>query len=340
MEKKENGLISYLVVIFTILIFAVVLIFCLGRIAEIITEKTDSYYLGYFKNEEPGFSSPWYEKGLHRVDEAFVYGLNKSDKNTVYAIGSSFTSNNINDETVDLNDYDIAFMVCGNGNYKSNKILFNLLESESLIKPDDIVKYEVSYSTFRDVSNTITESVLNKWGKYSVDDELHVTKNSSIFAPVYNINIELIKIQNLWELLVSFWEQNNHPSRYPDPKGYANYKNNYFNYDAVADSCYICEVFEEQVISDISEINGKCNTIIELSPIPQGLIETEFGTEVNRYIDEDLIPYLEKNNIKYIDLRFDYDDSDFADGVHLSYKSTIEYTKKLNDYLNFVIDTY
>lgn len=334
MDKKENFLTKYFLALLSVFLLAVLIIFSLGKISEKITEKTDSFYFDYYLNEEPGFSSPWYKKGLHRVDESFIYSLKKTDKKTLYAIGSSFTSNNINDETVDLNGYDYKCLVCGNGNYRSSKILYNLGKKADIFKPEDIIKYEVSYSSFRDNNNTITESVVNKWGKYSVNDDLEIKENPKVFDLAYRLNIELIKIQNVWELVCSYFEQQTHKERYPTPRGYGNYKNYYFNYESVADSCFICEEYEKTVLNDIDEINSNYTTTVEISPLQEGLLNTEFGTEVNRFIEEDLIPYLDKKGISYIDYRFDYDDSEFADGVHLSYKSTIKHTEKLNQFIN------
>lgn len=337
MNNKKETIINYIKIVIITIVLMVSIVFFLGKISEKITNKTNEYYMDYFINEVKGFSSPWYERGLHRVDEAFIYSLNKTDENTVYIIGSSLSSNNLNDDTVSFNGYIHKNLVCGNGSYRSNRILYNLLKKLSLCKDKDIVKYEVSFSTFRDVNKTITETVLDKWGKYSVDENLNIIENSACLSPIYAINVELIKIQNVWELITSFWEQNNHKEWYPSPRGYANYKNNYFSYDAVADSCCFMDEYAESVMGDIKDINENYNEVVEISPIPDGLLNTEFGQTLNNFIEDELIPYLNDNNIRYLDLRYDYSDEEFADGVHLSYKATKKYTNTLNEYINSVI---
>ena len=162
------------------MVISIALIFALGKLSEIITDYANRYYMSYYTEEIPGFSSPWYINGLHRVDEAFLLNLKSTNDNTVYAIGSSLTSNDINDETVDLNGYVLKKLVCGNGSHRSNRILYNLGEESGIYKDKDIIKYEVSYSTFRNVEKTITESILDKWGKYSVDENLEITVKPAV----------------------------------------------------------------------------------------------------------------------------------------------------------------
>ena len=337
-EENKKGIISYLVIGISIVIIAVILIFALGKCSELVTEYANNYYRQFFIDEEPGFSSPWYVKGLHKVDEAFIYSTKPIKGNAVYVVGSSVSSNSIDEETESLDDgYVYRTLVCGNGCHRSNRILINLGREAGLFKLDDIIKYEVSFSTFRDVEKTISETVIDKWGKYSVNDDLSIDENTVFLAPLYAINIELIKIQNTWELITSWWEQTNHEDRYPLPRGYGNFKNNYFNYDAVADSCNYSDKYAESVIEDIDGLHEEYNTVVEISPIPRGLLETEYGQKLNTFIEQELIPHLDENGITYRDLRNDFDDSEFADGVHLSYEAELSYTKQLNEDMNKII---
>lgn len=78
--------------------------------------------------------------------------------------------------------------------------------------------------------------------------------------------------------------------------------------------------------------------VIELSPIPQGLLATDYGKEYNYYVDNELIPKLISNGIQYLDYRYRYEDSEFADGVHLGYNAGIDYTNELNKDLNNIIN--
>lgn len=340
---KKIHLLSYITIGIMVIAMAIAIIFVLGSISETILDKTNDYYQVMYINGERGFSAPWYEKGLHRVDEAFINTLNegvkerktiaKNDINnahTVFLIGSSVSSNAIDKETAN-NNYKT--LVCGNGCYRSNRLLINLAELENIIKPDDIIKYEISFSTFRDTSYTITESVIDKWGKYRIKDDLTVIKNNALLAPIYAINIQLIKIQNVWELAMSFKEQKGHPDRYPEPIGIGNFKNNYFDYDAVAESCHFDDTYAKYVKEDIDYLNSKYDTIVEFGPLPTGLLETDYGKILDGFIDEDLIPYLTENNICYRDVRYDFTDSEFTDGVHLSYEATKKYTRGLDEFI-------
>ena len=336
--NNKNGIFQYLKIGFLIVLVAFAFIFLLGKVSEKITAYADNYYRNYFLNEEPGFSAPWYVKGLHKVDEAFIYNLSKDYNPHVFLIGSSVSSNSIDADTVSLNEnYTYKALVCGNGCYRSNRIFINMGEKAGLFTDKDIIKYEVSFSTFRDSEKTITETVLDKWGKYSVNEDLTINENSLLKSPLYRINVELIKIQNVWEIFTSWWEQTNHPDRYPLPRGYANFKNNYFNYDAVADSCHFTEEYAESVLKDIDELNDKYVEVVEISPLPQGLLNTDYGQLVNEFIDNELIPHLDKKGIRYRDLRNAFEDREFADGVHLSYEAEVKYTNELNDYMNDVI---
>lgn len=337
---NKRSIINYILTGMMVIAVAVAIIFVLGNVSEKILDKLNNNYRIMFVEGEKGFSAPWYENGLHRVDEAFINTLaennnsiapNLNSRRTVFVLGSSVSSNAIDMETA-RNIY--RTLVCGNGCYRSNRVLINLAEIENLIKSDDIVKYEVSFSTFRNSDYTITESIMDKWGKYSVREDLSVKKNPIIFAPVYAINVQLIKMQNVWELCMSLIEQKRHPDRYPEPIGVGNFKNYYFNYESVAELCHFDNAYAESVEEDIAYLNGKYNTIVELGPLPDGLSNTEYGKILNEYIDNELIPYLETNNYVYRDVRRSFDDSEYTDGVHLDYEATKKYTRELDEYID------
>lgn len=338
LKKRENmGKISYAIVLGLIVLASSFFVFLAGKGAELITEKANDYYMPYYQSGEKGFSSPWYRNGLHIVDEGFINELTilKEHENNIITIGSSLSVISLRTDCINLDkDYQYVMLACGNGSWRSDRVLDSLAQSSKGYSKDDIVKFEVSFSTFRDMEKSITESTLDKWGEYSVNDNLQVKKNTVLITPVYNLNLELLKIQNAWELGQSYLDQ----ISVKEPKGIGNFKNNYFNYETVANSCNMDQEMIQSVENQILGLSKDANLVVELSYIPEGLTKTEFGKEFMEYIDEQLIPYLDVNQIPYFDYRDDFTEEEYADGVHLSYEASKKYTEQLNEDLNALIN--
>lgn len=333
---RIKGLGRYVFTVLAVGLIALFLLFMGGKGAIAITNAANEYYLAYYRQGVKGFVSPWYRDGLHIVDEEFIDELDqlKEHKNNIITIGSSMSVIPLREEEVDLaDDYKYLFLVCGNGSWRSARIMDSLVRQADGYDASDIVKFEVSFSTFRDMEKSITETILDKWGKYSVNKNLTVRENSFVERPLYWVNLQLLRIQNVMELFVSWLEQ----IRVPGAKAPGNFKNNYFNYESVADSCNMTEAMQESVEQEILRLNQDSNLVVELSCLPPGLAATDFGRELNAYLEKRLIPLLEKNQIHYLDYRSDYTDDEFADGVHLSYEASCRYTRKLNDDMNELI---
>lgn len=335
-SKNRKGLAVYIGILIGAAFAALLVVLLAGRGSVALLNYANRYYMKFYQEKVPGFVSPWYEDGLHVVDEEFIDEIPKlrsSDKRVII-MGSSMSVVPLRDDELKLEGgYIPTKFVCGNGGWKSNRVMENLIEANGGFHENDIVKYEISFSTFREVFVTITESILDKWGKYSVDPDQEVTENSPLMAPVYALNLQLLRFQNVWELFQFAIEQ----YREPRPIGLGNFKNNYFNYETVADSCDMTAEMQESVENQILKLKDKTNVVVEFSCFPKGLQKTAYGRELNQYIDETLIPLLDENGITYLDYRNDYEDSDYADGVHLSYESAIHYTQKLKEDLNNII---
>lgn len=333
----KTSFIKYMAGVAAVIFTALLIIFGLSVSAEKFTDSLNEEFRDEFEHDEKGIASPWYKNGLHIVDEGFIDELElakNSSKRRVYALGSSLTVISCGGDRPDFGERgDTVFLVCGNGCYRSDWVLYNLAKSENLINKNDLVKLEISFSTFRDSTKTITEATLGKWKKYTVNDDLTVKKSSVLFSPLWEVNKALLKIQNAWELLDSDREQIM-SGRKPVP---GNFKNNYFNYSAVADSCNMTDEMKESVRSLIDTIDNDCGLVIEFSPLPEGLGDTEYGNELESYIDGELIPYLKEKNIPYFDYRDGLCDEDFADGVHLDYASSKDYVMKVEKDINTLL---
>lgn len=334
--SKSKGIITYIGIVAGVLLAAVVLLYGGNCLAIMLTNQANEHYMPYYLKEEPGFVSPWYEDGFHVVDEEFIDEIPKLKENdkSVIIMGSSMSVIPLKDEFLKLEDgFSTAKFVCGNGGWKSNLVMENLIEANGGFGEQDIVKYEISFSTFREVMTTITETILDKWGKYQVDEDLSVTEGSQLLTPVYEMNLWMLRIQNVWELFMFALEQRNAP----EPIGLGNFKNNYFNYETVAVSCEMTAEMQQSVEEQLLRLQQKTNVLVEISCLPKGLQETDYGKQLNAYIDETLIPLLEEHGIPYLDYRNDYEDAEYADGVHLSYQAAKRYTEKLGEDLNTLI---
>jgi len=294
-------------------------------------------------------TSPWYDEGYHIVDESILAELpamKKRDKNIV-SIGSSLSVISFNRDEAQLPDgYEYSMLVCGNGSWKSDRQLYNLAVADDAIGSDDIIKLEMSYSTFRDAYTTITKTTVDKWGRYGIDDEEPendetVTANPAVFGPIYFLNKEMVRIQDVWELGRDAAQQAYYGLRGIDV-GHrfipGNFWNNYFAYDAVAATCNMKDEYKSYMTDTMELIRKDHTLIVELSPLPAGLAQTDYGKELTEYYEEELIPYLESEGITYFDYRDDFDDSEFADGVHLGYSAGVKYTRQLNKDISAFIE--
>lgn len=337
----KKGWQKYIIVTAAIFLAAILILLGISQLAVCVTDSLNEKYLTAFKAKERGISSPWYENGYHIVDEGFVEQLDKIDAahRNIVTIGSSLSLISFRKDELKLpDDYGMVFLVCGNGSWKSDMQLYDLYKLRQG-NDQDIVKLEVSFSTFRYVGTTITESVIDKWGRYKIDDKGHVQECSALMAPAYFVNKQLLRIQNMWELGYDAYEQIiARDSSYSEIVP-GNFRNNYFNYDQVASGIVIDDEKKQSVLSTIDDISASRTLVVELSPMPPSLLATENGRAVYEYMDKELIPYLEANNIQYFDYRNLYTDDRFCDGLHMDYETGSEYTKLVSENMTKVIES-
>ena len=348
-------------VILAVLGLAILFIILAGQLSIYLTDHLNAVYLDLYRENATGVSSPWYDTGYHIVDNRFIKEMSriKEDEKSVISIGSSVCVVPFHDEVAVKDDsYAYRFMTCGNGCYRSDQILYQLLSEENLIGDSDIIKLEISFSTFRDPSVTITETILDKWGKYHVADEngsqgrIIIEKGSGILTPLYVFNTYLIRIQNAWDLLMDYKDQVPGKShgiglteraaqfgvtangKYDSLIIPGNFRNNYYNPEAVEGSLNISEDMKGIMENLIKDINKEHHLVVELSPMPPNLDNTEFGCEYKDYVDNRLIPFLNESGISYVDYRNDFEQNQYADGVHLGYDAGIEYTNRIMEDIN------
>ncbi len=334
-----RSLVKYLLILLLVLFGAVGVVYGLAALSVAVLDGLNNRYMGYYKDEMRGVSSPWYLNGFHIVDEGFVdelYEMKNWEKDVVN-IGSSLSVISFQPTITQLKDgYEYRFLVCGNGCWKSDEQLYNIYKASGAEGKDDIVKLEVSFSTFRDMDVSITETVIAKWRRFRVNGDNSVTKTSPLLIPVSHLNLQLIRIQNVWELgsdCITQWKSGTEDIIIP-----GNFRNNYFNYDTVASNCHMTKDMQKHVEALIDRIDSEHTLVVELSPLPRGLAQTEYGQQLNDYIDNDLIPALKEKGIRYFDYRTDYEDDEFCDGVHLGYDAGVRYTRKLTAELDSVIE--
>ena len=336
-------IIAYIKYVVLLIVLAAVWLVLAARASVAFTEMCDNHYYEIFKSGAKGYIAPWYTNGLHVVDEGFISELDRltSDKNksgNVIAIGSSLTAlefDPVKQKERLRDSYDMYLFVSGGGSWKTNIILDNLIRKNYKYTDKDIVKVEVSYSTFRHAfGTTIAESAIDKWGKYSVGKSLDIKEENKLLTPVYDMNVNLMRIQNVWELMLSYCS--------PDERragiGPGNYRNNYFNHESVAESFSITDEKVSRIETQLLQLANDTNVVVEFSPMAPGLKATESGKEYNLFIKKHMKPFCKKHGIKYLDYRGRYPEEDFVDGAHLSYDASIRYTLKLDHDLNILID--
>ncbi|MCR4744768.1 MAG: hypothetical protein K5894_06000 [Lachnospiraceae bacterium] len=334
---------KYIIYVIAIIVVSGILLHFAGIASEAFTEVCDDHYYEYYKKDYKGYISPWYTDGLHVVDEGFIHSLqmlthSKNDTGNIIAIGSSLTAMEFDAEKQKerLRDsYDMYVFASGSGSWRTNLVLDNLIRTEYEYTDKDIVKLEVSYSTFRNADNlTIAEATIDKWGKYRVEDDFSVKKNTWLLAPVYAMNVDLMRIQNVAEIVTSYFNKTEMDAGI----GPANYRNNYFNHESVAESFAVTDERIDLIESQILRLDNDTNLVVEFSPMAPGLKKTKNGKEYNTCVKKVLKPFLKEHRIKYLDYRGNYKETEFIDGAHLSYDASIRYTLKLDHDLNKIID--
>ena len=336
-------ILTYIKMTAVVIIMAVFWIFLASRGAVAITELCDDHYYEIFRTGAKGYIAPWYTNGLHVVDEGFISELDRltSDKNksgNIIAIGSSLTAlefDPVKQKERLRDSYDMYIFVSGGGSWKTNIILDNLIRKNYKYTKKDIVKVEVSYSTFHHAAGTtIAESAIDKWGKYSVGKSFDIKENNKLLSPLYALNVDLMKIQNVWELLLSYCSVDERRAN----MGPGNYRNNFFNHEGVAKSFAVTDDKVTRIESQLLQLANDTNVVVEFSPMAPGLKATDNGKEYNKFIKKHMKPFCKKHGIKYLDYRGKYPEEAFVDGAHLSYDASIRYTLKLDHDLNSIID--
>ncbi len=330
----KKSLINYAVIPAVISVISVLLLLFAGGISAGILDRLNDKYMPLYMAGERGVSSPWYKDGFHIVDEAFIDELKEIkayDKNVI-SIGSSLSVISFRQDTADADsDYSYRFLTCGNGCYKSDKQMYNLYKAYGAEHPDDIIKLEVSWSTFRDMERTITQAAVKKWRRFDILEDDSVVAMGWPFTAVSHVNEALIKIQNVLELVQDYLDKSRTAEENGQPVIPGNFVNNYFNYDTVAGNCNMTTEMQNELTALIDTISNEHILTVEISPIPEGLAKTGYGRKFCGYIDEILIPGLEEKGISYYDYRYDFRDEDFIDGVHLGYEPGAKYTKMVMD---------
>ena len=329
----KKGLFSYFAILIPAMGLAVLLLAVLSKGSSALLEAMNVKYMAQYRAGERGISSPWYEDGYHIVDEGFMRELELigENDNNIISLGSSMSVIPFSRQEAEGDPHSYRFLVCGNGCWRSDIQLYNMYCASGFAHEGDIIKLEVSFSTFRPMELSITRSVTDKWGAYIIDDEDNVRPAAAPLAPVYALNRSLIRLQNVFELEEDARGQvwDNFVKGTDRPVVPGNFRNDYFNYQAVADSCGMDEDMKQKMEQLIDRIASEHVLVVELSPLPGGLADTAYGRQLEDYIETELIPLLYKKGIRVLDYRRDFADEDFCDGVHPGYEAGIRYTRKL-----------
>ncbi|MCR5773873.1 MAG: hypothetical protein K6G42_02190 [Lachnospiraceae bacterium] len=290
----------------------------------------------------PEISAPWYKNGLHIVDESFIDELDaiKDTEKSLVTIGSSLSVIPFDPSVAGTpGGYEYHFLVCGNGCWKSDRELYGLYKA-SAAGDSDVILLEMSFSTFRDMETTITRTIVDKWGAYKITEDEETVRASGLLSPLYRINRCLISIENLWELGFDVFTQTVEKMQTGSdrPVVPGNFRNDYFNYDFVAESCNMTDDMKADLQSLIETINSEHQLIVWIAPIPEGLAATDYGRQYTEYVENEFIPMLNEKGIPYTDHMHDYKDSDFCDGVHLGYEAGKELTEKLSSDISEILE--
>ena len=159
-------------------------------------------------------------------------------------------------------------------------------------------------------------------------------KSPVIFTPLYNASADLMRITNVVSLTRSYFSAKDREAQI----GPGNYRNNYFNHTLTASYFSVTDEKIKYIEQQLLRLKKTATPVVELSPIAPGLQATEHGMQYMKFTDDTFIPWLEKNNIDYLDYRQGYSEDEFTDGAHLGYTASGKYTRKLVTDINAIIE--
>lgn len=315
---------TYLIIITLIIALSLIFIQLLALGSKQYTASIDAQYA--FKSQQP--NSPYIVPGVigqgMGLDYLMTIPGHTEDHNFILFGTSTAIVGPLKSELQLPEGFTFINASSGSATISGMIVMKNFLQKKNYqLTSQDIVKIDISPATFgaKKLDQEVITSALEYGGVFEVGDDMTVT--SSILSPLYqNISWNARDIQKAGEYFYVNATEHSFDSIYLTPE--MNFKGYHKLLNFSKEKKGLVENF-------ITETAAETSLIVDIVYMHPQLQTAEAGILFNRYIDEELIPYLENNNIQYRDNRFLFSESDFVDGTHLNYQARERYTASINE---------
>lgn len=314
---------KYCVILLVISFLSVTLLQGVALLSTKYVSSVDEIYQEYAKSDDSSILYPQINGSAMGLDQ--VYRIEQKNLNetgpTMINFGNSTSILGIlPNEFEDKQTLDYVNAAYGSATIFGFHIMYNFLkELDYQINEDTIIKIDVSAALFkkRTFNQDVLVSALEYADVYDVQDNYEV-----IAQPLAKLKNQLGKNSHNFDKATEYI--------------YAKMTNGY-------DSMYETKTHSFSGYHKDLQIDKEnmmlLQQFIELFPHNQVIVEATYmhselrnsktGEIFEKYVEEELIPYLEEKEIRFLDARVVLDDEYFIDSTHLNYSGRKYYTQWL-----------
>lgn len=302
--------------IFNLLKMTVLLILCfcvLGHLCEYYTDTIDAQYQQ--RSQQEDFIVPSTQGNGMGLD--YIYRFPQISGSKIVLYGASTSIVGLLDDGLS-SQYELLRACSGSATIQAYQVMKSYLETENMqANEDDLVKIDISPVLFKKntLKNEVIVSALEYASLYEVSSQLEVSRQ-----PFYHISrlfgLNSRRMQKAYEYVCQYFQDGNYD---------ALFTTNANQWDGYEKLLSFDQGTKKQIESFILSYANN-HVVVDVLYMHSSLIDSEAGRLFNEYVDQELIPFLEENQIHYIDSRLAVDDQYYIDNTHLNYQGCQIYT--------------
>lgn len=321
---------KYAVILMSIGICTILILMGVAQMSYIYVKQVDSRYQQLAQASDTNLLYPQIQGSAMGLDH--IYALEQSvpasSSKSIVNFGNSTTILGvIETELLQDSDYDYISAAYGSATIPGLYVMHNFLTQIGYEQNEDtIIKIDISAALFknRSLNQDILVSALEYADVYEVTDDYQVVEHS--FSQAANF---LGKSSHHVEKALTYLEAN-------FTTGYdAMYETQSYGFTSYHRDMKINEENITLLENFISQFAAE-QVVVEITYMHSALRASEAGKQFDAYVESTLIPYLETNNIAYLDARTLLDDTYYIDSTHLTYEGRRVYTKWVAEMLSLI----
>ena len=256
--------------------------------------------------------------------------LDKGEQVRIVHFGASTAQSGIDREVFP----EVELMATSAQSLDELMLLLDYLEQKGYsYTKDNYLLLDMGTSTIRkaEYHNMAAVANINTWGDFYVNQDLELERKSYwtsaikryLFAIEHNLDSLVekltLKVQALenspevYEAQLEEWNTFTKDFEYIDEKQK--------------------KAFEDKIL----ELEERTNVVVNFVYITQAHADSNEGIIFNRYLDNELKPFLEEHGIAYIDSRNIFDWEDYEDRAHLTKEAQLKYTDFMKEEFSHIM---